>query len=208
MFPVITRPLQTREYESSLAAMRDFTAHRTDDTNDEIWLVEHPRVFTLGLAGKPEHLLSTGDIAVIKTERGGQVTYHGPGQLVAYTLLDLRRRHLTVRSLVTLLERSAIQYFSDLGIATQSKANAPGVYLASGAKIAALGLKVSQGCCYHGIALNIDMDLEPFTRINPCGFPGLIVTDVRSCIGSQTPHLLQASADFAHCLTSELERLV
>jgi lipoyl(octanoyl) transferase len=207
MFSVVTRSLQTQEYELSLAAMRQFTAQRTSDTSDEIWLVEHPRVFTLGLAGKPEHLLSTGDIAVINTERGGQVTYHGPGQLVAYTLLDLRRRHLTVRSLVTLLERSAIQYFSDLGIATQAKANAPGVYLASGAKIAALGLKVSHGCCYHGIALNIDMDLEPFTRINPCGFPGLIVTDVRSCIGSQTPTLLEASADFARCLTSELERL-
>jgi lipoyl(octanoyl) transferase len=187
--------------------MRLFTAQRTTLTPDEIWLVEHPPVFTLGLAGKPEHLLNPRTITVIKTERGGQVTYHGPGQLVAYTLLDLRRLNLTVRALVCLLERSAIQYFDNLGISTQTKPNAPGVYLKSGAKIAALGLKVSQGCCYHGIALNIDMDLEPFTRINPCGYPGLIVTDVRTCIGSQTPTLMQASVDFARCLTSELERL-
>ncbi len=191
--------------------MRDFTANRTESSEDEIWLVEHPSVFTLGLAGKPEHLLAPGDITVVNTERGGQVTYHGPGQLIAYVMLDLRRLRLTVKGLVCLLEKAAIRYFASLGIETVTKANAPGVYIklpdqTPGAKIAALGLKVSRGSSFHGIALNIDMNLEPFSRINPCGYAGLEVTSVAQQI-PQAPPLHLASEGFTKALLAEIESI-
>lgn len=182
------RPLARIGYAQALASMREFTRTRTRETRDEIWLVEHPPVFTLGLAAKPEHLLATGDIPVVATERGGQVTYHGPGQAVAYLMLDLHRRGLMVRELVCRMEAAAIALLGSYGVAAMRREGAPGVYLrdargAPGAKIASLGIKVSRGCTYHGIALNVAMNLEPFSRINPCGYPGLVVTDLRSLVG-------------------------
>jgi lipoyl(octanoyl) transferase len=208
---VIVKPLQRLEYLPCLQAMQQFTAHRTQASEDEIWLVEHPPVFTLGLAGKPEHLLTPGNIAIVNTERGGQVTYHGPGQLVAYVMFDLRRLRLTVKGLVCLLEKAAIRYFASLSIDTVTKQSAPGVYIklpdqSAGAKIAALGLKVSRGCSFHGIALNIDMNLEPFGRINPCGYAGLEVTCVAKQI-PQAPTLHQASESFTKALLAEIESI-
>ena len=158
-------------------AMQRFTADRDAHTGDELWLVEHPAVFTVGLNGKPEHLLAPGDIPVVKVDRGGQVTYHGPGQVVAYLLMDLRRRRLGVRELVATLEQAVIEVLRDRGVAGRSRADAPGVYV-EGRKIAALGLRVKRGCSYHGVALNADLDLAPFGRINPCGYAGMEVTSL------------------------------
>lgn len=166
-----------RPYEPVWQAMRDFTEARTADTPDEFWLLEHPPVFTLGQAGRREHLLAPGDIPVVNIDRGGQVTYHGPGQLVVYTLIDLRRRRLGVRALVEALEQGVIALLADYGIQGVSRREAPGVYV-DGRKIAALGLRVRRGCSYHGLALNVDMDLEPFQRINPCGYRGLEITQL------------------------------
>jgi lipoyl(octanoyl) transferase len=157
--------------------MQAFTDARDGDTPDELWLLTHPPVYTLGQAGRPEHLLAPGEIPVIRVDRGGQVTYHGPGQLVAYLLLDLRRAGLGVRRLVSLLEQSVIDLLGGYGIAAAARPDAPGVYV-DGAKIASLGLRVRRGCSFHGLALNVDMDLAPFTRINPCGLPGLAVTQL------------------------------
>lgn len=157
--------------------MRAFTDSRDADTPDELWLLEHPPVFTLGQAGRPEHLLAPGTIPVIQTDRGGQVTYHGPGQLVAYVLLDLRRAGIGIKRLVERLEQAVIDLLAEHGIEAERRANAPGVYVA-GAKIASLGLRVRNGCSYHGLALNVDMDLEPFSRINPCGYAGLSITQL------------------------------
>jgi lipoyl(octanoyl) transferase len=148
------------------------------DTLDELWQVEHLPVFTQGLAGKAEHLLAPGDIPVIKADRGGQVTYHGPGQVVVYCLLDVRRLGLSVRGLVTALEQAVMELLATYGVAAQARPDAPGVYV-DGAKVASLGLRIRQGRSYHGLSLNVDMDLEPFTRINPCGYPGLRVTQLR-----------------------------
>ncbi|MDQ5910017.1 MAG: lipoyl(octanoyl) transferase [Pseudomonadota bacterium] len=159
-------------------AMRAFAETRDADRLDELWQVEHPPVFTQGLAGKAEHLLAPGAIPVIKVDRGGQVTYHGPGQVVIYCLLDVRRLGLSVRGLVTALEQSVIELLATYGIVAQARPDAPGVYV-DGAKVAALGLRIRQGYSYHGLSLNVDMDLEPFTRINPCGYPGLRVTQLR-----------------------------
>lgn len=158
--------------------MRAFTETRDADTLDELWLVEHPPVFTQGLAGKAKHLLAPGDIPVIQVDRGGQVTYHGPGQVVVYCLLDVRRLGLNVRGLVTALEQAVIDLLAAYGIIAQARPDAPGVYV-DGAKVASLGLRIRQGRSYHGLSLNVDMDLEPFTRINPCGYPGLQVTQLR-----------------------------
>lgn len=169
--------LGTQDYQSVWQRMRDFTDTRTNKTNDQLWIVEHPSVFTLGQAGKPEHVLNPGDIPVIQTDRGGQVTYHGPGQLVIYLMVDLRRRKLGVRQLVNLIEQAIIKTLSDYNIESKTRPNAPGVYV-NDAKIAALGLRVRKGCSYHGLSLNVDMDLEPFSRINPCGFPNLSVTQI------------------------------
>ena len=155
--------------------MQAFTAARGETTEDQLWLVEHPRVFTLGLAGRPEHVLAPGDIPVVKTDRGGQVTYHGPGQAVAYLLLDLKRAKLGVRELVRRIEGAVLEVLASYGIEGARRDGMPGIYV-DGAKVAAIGLRVSRGCTYHGVSLNVDGDLEPFTRIDPCGYPGLAAT--------------------------------
>lgn len=176
--PPVVRYLGTRPYGTTLSAMRDFTAARAEATDDEIWCLEHPPVFTLGQAGRDEHLLDPGPIPVVHVDRGGQVTYHGPGQLVVYVLLDLRRRGLGVRELVQRLEQSVIDLLADQGLAAERRPRAPGVYVGE-SKVSALGLRVRHGCCYHGLALNVDVDLSPFRRINPCGYAGLRVTSLR-----------------------------
>ena len=162
--------------------MQAFTLQRHADTQDEIWLLEHPPVFTQGMNGKPEHLLLPGDIPVVPVDRGGQVTYHGPGQLVAYVMLDLAWLGIGIRRLVEALEQSVIDWLALQGITAKARRDAPGVYV-EGAKIAALGLRVKRGCSYHGLALNVDMDLEPFSRINPCGYPGLASTQLMDLSG-------------------------
>lgn len=169
--------------------MSEFTNQRTPDTTDQLWLVEHPPVFTQGQAGKAEHLLFPGDIPVVQTDRGGQVTYHGPGQLVAYPLLDLRRLNIGVRELVTRIEQTIVATLAHFGIASAAKPDAPGVYV-KGDKIASLGLRVRRGCSFHGLALNVDMDLSPFQRINPCGYQGLAMTQIRNLV-SECPGLVQ-----------------
>lgn len=175
---LIVRRLGLREYRPVWEAMRGFTGARNDATPDELWLVEHPPVFTLGYNGKTQHLIAPGPIPVIHTDRGGQVTYHGPGQIVAYVLFDLRRRGWGVRQLVTALEQAVIALLNEHGVNADTRRDAPGVYVA-GAKIAALGLRVRRGCSYHGLSLNVAMDLAPFSRINPCGYPDMPVTDLR-----------------------------
>ncbi|MFO1430748.1 MAG: lipoyl(octanoyl) transferase LipB [Candidatus Competibacteraceae bacterium] len=175
--PLQVRQLGRIDYATAFTAMQALTEARDATTPDELWLLEHPPIFTLGLNGRPEHLLAPGAIPVIRVDRGGQVTYHGPGQLVAYVLLDLRRAQLGVRQLVTLLEQSVIELLAHYGIAAHAKPEAPGVYVGA-AKIASLGLRVRRGCSYHGLSLNRAMDLEPFSRINPCGYPGLRVTQL------------------------------
>ena len=172
------RDLGRRDYVPVWRDMQAFTAARTEESPDELWVVEHPPVFTMGLNGKAEHLLNPDDIPVINVDRGGQVTYHGPGQLVIYTLLDIQRRHLGVKELVRYIEQAIIDLLADFGIEAQGREDAPGVYVA-GAKIAALGLRVKKGRTYHGLALNIDMDLAPFSRINPCGHADMAVTQTR-----------------------------
>ncbi|MFK7976961.1 MAG: lipoyl(octanoyl) transferase LipB [Halioglobus sp.] len=165
------------DYAPTLDAMRAFTDARTEETPDELWLLQHPAVFTQGQSGKAEHVLAPGDIPVLQVDRGGQVTYHGPGQWVLYLLIDLRRRSLGVRDLVTLIETSLVELLAEFGVEAAADPKAPGVYV-DGRKIASLGLRVRRGCSYHGLALNVDMDLEPFSRINPCGHAGLQVTSM------------------------------
>ena len=166
------------EYEPTWQAMKQFTVERNATTRDEIWLLQHPPVYTQGLAGKPEHLLRASAIPVVKIDRGGQITYHGPGQIVTYLLLDMRRWKLNVRELVRLMEQAVIDLLTQYGVAAKGREDAPGVYV-DDAKIASLGLKIKNGCCYHGLAFNVDMDLTPFVNINPCGFAGLRVTQAR-----------------------------
>ncbi len=175
------RALGRTDYLTCWSAMRAFTDARTPVTRDEIWLTEHAPVYTLGLAGRREHLLRDNGIPVVRVDRGGQVTYHGPGQLVAYTLFDLRRSKLGVRDMVRRLEAAVVEWLASVGIAAYGKLSAPGIYVlrdGNEAKIAALGLKVRNGCTYHGLSVNIAMDLAPFADINPCGFPGLPVTQL------------------------------
>ena len=185
-------------------AMRSFTAARDAQTPDELWLLTHTPVFTQGQAGKPEHLLRTDDIPVVQIDRGGQVTYHGPGQLVAYLLLDVRRAGIGVRELVERIEQSVIDVAAQHGIAAEGQRKAPGVYV-NGAKLAALGLRIRNGCSYHGLSLNIDMDLAPFSRINPCGYAGMAVTQLRDVLppGQAGATLMQ---DTATALTAALAR--
>jgi len=173
----VVRRLATADYLRTWRDMQAFTAARGDETEDEIWLCEHPPVFTQGLAGKPEHLLRDIGIPVVKIDRGGQITYHGPGQLVVYLLLDLKRRNLGVKGLVHRIEQALIDLLGEYGIAAVRRPGAPGVYVGE-AKIAALGLKIRNGCCYHGLSLNVAMDLAPFAAINPCGYEGLAVTQL------------------------------
>jgi lipoyl(octanoyl) transferase len=182
--------------------MRDFTARRTADTPDELWLLQHPPVYTLGIATRPQHLprLDTG-IPLVKTDRGGQITYHGPGQPVIYLLLDMQRRGVTVRPLVRLMENAVIDLLADYGVAARGSADAPGVYVGK-AKIAALGLRIRNGCCYHGVALNVDMDLDPFKAIDPCGYPGLDVTQLRDLGVADGPDI--AGGKLTQCLLARL----
>jgi len=174
---LIVRSLGRRPYEPTWRRMQALTTGRDAETVDEIWLLEHDPVFTQGQAGKVEHLLDPGDIPVIQADRGGQVTYHGPGQLLAYLMIDLRRRKLGVRDTVSLMEQAVVSVLADLDIQAYPKADAPGVYVDE-AKISSLGLRVRRGCTFHGLALNVDMDLSPFLRINPCGYAGLSMTQI------------------------------
>ncbi|WP_432723893.1 lipoyl(octanoyl) transferase LipB [Jeongeupia wiesaeckerbachi] len=189
----LVKQLGLADYESTWHAMQAFTDTRTATTPDEVWLLEHPPVFTLGQAGKPEHILQRGDIPIVKIDRGGQVTYHGPGQLVAYTLLDLRRLGFGVRELVRRLENSVVSLLADYDIAAYGKVDAPGVYVKDElgeAKIAALGLRIRNGCCFHGLSFNVNMDLAPFSMINPCGYEGLRVAQLNDFGFAETPATL------------------
>ena len=181
---LIIRELGLRPYQQVWHDMQLFTDQRSDSTEDELWLLQHPSVYTLGKNGKPEHILDSGHIPVVKSDRGGQVTYHGPGQVIVYTLLDLNRMHIGVRELVTRIENSVIKLLEDYGISAVARKDAPGVYV-DGRKIAALGLRVRKGRSFHGLALNVDMDLEPFARINPCGYEGLEVTQLSELADTQ-----------------------
>ncbi|TCK05905.1 lipoyl(octanoyl) transferase LipB [Marinobacterium mangrovicola] len=174
---VIVRELGLQPYEPAWHRMQAFTDQRNADTVDEIWLLEHEPVFTQGQAGKAEHLLNPGDIPVVQVDRGGQVTYHGPGQLIAYLMIDLRRRNIGVRDTVSLMEEAVVSVLADFGIDAYPKPDAPGVYV-DGAKISSLGLRVRRGATFHGLALNLNMELEPFLRINPCGYAGLAMTQL------------------------------
>jgi lipoyl(octanoyl) transferase len=196
----LIRHLGRVDYQPIWHQMQHFTDTRTAQTADELWFLEHPPVFTLGMAGRREHLLAPGDIPVQQTDRGGQVTYHGPGQLVVYALLDLRRAGLGARDLVTGLEQSVIRYAAQLGITAVAQPAAPGVYV-NGRKLASVGIRIRRGASFHGLALNVNMDLEPFQRINPCGHTGLVMTqlaeltqvsDVGAATTGLTPHLLAA----------------
>jgi len=183
---ILVRHLGLQPYEPVSQAMHDFTDSRDDTTPDEIWLVEHYPVFTQGQAGKAEHLLMKGDIPVIQSDRGGQVTYHGPGQQVMYVLLNLKRRKLGVRELVTLLEQTVVNTLAEYGIDAHPRADAPGVYVGE-MKICSLGLRIRKGCSFHGLALNVNMDLTPFLRINPCGYAGMEMTQMRQWVETATP---------------------
>jgi lipoyl(octanoyl) transferase len=204
---VTLRELGLQEYDRTFTRMKTLTLARTETSPDEIWLLEHPPVFTQGQAGKAEHILDAGLIPVVQTDRGGQVTYHGPGQLVGYFLIDLRRLGIGIRRFVSILEDSVVQTLSEYGITAAPRPDAPGVYV-SGAKICSLGLRVRHGCSYHGIAFNVNMDLSPFARINPCGFKNLSVTQVQDFVPEITtaavakrliPHLCQ---NFGYTQTS------
>ena len=177
MSELVVRELGRQAYEPVWRAMQEFTNTRTESTPDEIWFCDHESVFTLGLNTKPEHLLAPGDIPIIQIDRGGQVTYHGPGQLMIYPLIDLRRAGLGVRDLVTALEQSVVDLAADYGIEAASRCDAPGVYV-DGVKLASVGLRIRRGSSFHGMALNVDVDLEPFSRINPCGFKDLQLIDL------------------------------
>ena len=187
---MIRRSLGLVAYEPTWRAMQEFTRSRGPETGDQAWLVEHPPVFTLGLAGRREHVIDPGNIPVVATDRGGQVTYHGPGQAIVYVLLDLRRRGLGVKELVRRLEQGAIDLLSGYGIEGERRAGMPGVYV-KGAKIAAIGLRIARGCSYHGIALNAELDLEPFGRIDPCGYPGLASTRLADLGARDSIHAVQ-----------------
>lgn len=199
----LVRSLGLVEYQLTWDAMKRFTAERGPETRDEIWLLQHPPVYTQGLAGKPEHLLHSTNIPVIKIDRGGQITYHGPGQIVAYMLLDMRRRKINVRELVRLMEQAVIELLAESGVAAKYREDAPGVYVGD-AKIAALGLKIKNGYCYHGLAFNVDMDLSPYTNINPCGYAGLRVT--QACEQGITYPIDELQAQLAQNLIHGLQR--
>jgi lipoyl(octanoyl) transferase len=218
MSGITLRNLGPRDYEPVWRAMQRFTDSRDEDTSDEIWFTEHNPVFTLGVSASRDHLLAPGDIPVVQIDRGGQVTYHGPGQLMIYPLLDLRRAGIGIRPLVTALEQSVVDLAADYGIEAESRRDAPGVYV-DGVKLASIGLRVRRGASFHGMALNVDVDLEPFSRINPCGFSDLKVTDLAHLGGERElervrqnllPHFLRriGFADIATIIgPAELPRL-
>ena len=201
--PLIVRNLGQQPYSDMFHSMKQFTEDRHASTADEIWLLEHDPVFTQGQAGKSEHILVPGDIPVIQVDRGGQVTYHGPGQLVGYLMLDLRRLGCGVRELVTLIEQSLVDTLAYYDIESAPKPDAPGVYV-NGAKIASLGLRVRKGCSYHGFALNVNMDLEPFARINPCGYAGMEMTHMAGLLSNTDLGLAEVSGVIYQNLTKRL----
>jgi len=198
---IIIRPLQHIAYSDAWQAMREFTDLRAPGTPDEIWLIEHPSVYTLGQAGKTEHILNSKNIPVIKTDRGGQVTYHGPGQLVVYPLIDIRRLEISVRNLVCSLEQAVISLLGEYGITAIGRSDAPGVYV-DGAKICSIGLRIRRGCSYHGLALNIAMDLQPFQGINPCGYKNLAITQLSELGGPD--NMSTIARDLTKHLTNKL----
>jgi len=200
--PILVRDLGRSDYSVVWKLMKDFTDSRSEHSSDELWFVEHDPVFTQGQAGKSEHLLATGNIPVIQADRGGQVTYHGPGQQVVYVMIDLRRRNLGVRQLVTGIENGIIKLLEHYNIESVARADAPGVYLNSGEKICSIGLRIRKGCSFHGLALNVSPDLEPFSRINPCGFQGLEVTSIFRQGGPDK--LLMIHDKLADCLAMSL----
>lgn len=206
---ITVRKLGRVDYEPTWQVMMDFTAARTDDTADELWVCEHPPVYTLGQAGKPEHRLCDNGIPLLKIDRGGQITYHGPGQVVVYLLLDLNRRNLKVRELVARIEQAVIDMLAEHGVLATRLDNAPGVYIrqrdgdAYPAKIAALGLRIRKGRCYHGLSLNVNMDLDPFSAINPCGYAGMPVTQTKDQGLELSPD--QAAESLINHLTRHLE---
>ncbi len=201
--PLVIRELGRADYVPTWEAMQAFTAARTPETPDELWQVEHPPVYTLGQAGKPEHVLRDIGIPLVKIDRGGQVTYHGPGQAVVYLLLDLPRRNLKVRELVNRIEQAVIDLLAEYGVNAERHDGAPGVYVGP-AKVAALGLRIRNGRSYHGVSLNVDMDLSPFQAINPCGYAGMPVTQLKDLGVART--LPQATADLARHLVAQLEK--
>ncbi len=202
--PIVVYSLGRRHYRPVWEAMRELTDTRASGTEDQFWLVEHEPVFTQGQAGRPEHILFPGDIPVIQTDRGGQVTYHGPGQIVLYPLLDVRRARLGVRDLVTALEQAVIAVLAEYGVSAQARPDAPGVYIGE-RKIASLGLRIRRGASFHGVALNVNGDLAPFTRINPCGYAGLAMTRLADHV-AQCPDVSAIGERLAECLASELGR--
>ena len=189
------------EYETTYDAMRRFTAERDAATPDELWVLEHPPVYTAGIAARVAHFPRTSGIPLVRADRGGQITYHGPGQAIVYTLVDLQRRHLTVRGMVALIEQAVIDLLDHHGVTAQRSTGAPGVYV-EGAKIAALGLRVRRGSCYHGVALNVDMDLAPFSDIDPCGYPGLAVTQ------TSAHGIVRSAEDMGRALAAHIARLL
>ena len=197
----ILRHLGLLDYQASWQRMQQFTDQRNPHTADELWFLEHPPVFTLGMAGRREHLLAPGDIPVLHTDRGGQVTYHGPGQLIVYALIDLRRAGFGVRDLVTALEQSVIHYAARLGVQAAARREAPGVYV-NEAKLASVGIRIRRGASYHGLALNVNMDLEPFGRINPCGYAGLKMTQLADL--AAVPEVAAAATGMEPCLLAAL----
>ena len=200
MTRLVVRQLGTVPYEETWQRMKAFTEERDGTTYDELWLLEHPAVYTLGQAGKAEHIIAPGEIPVVKSDRGGQVTYHGPGQLVGYLLIDIKRLGVGARTLVTGIERSIIDFLGKRGIQAMSRKDAPGVYVA-GRKIAALGLRVRKGRSYHGLSLNVDMDIAPFAGINPCGHEGLEVVDLKTLGMLMT--VAQAAGELAPIIGAE-----
>ncbi|WP_445618923.1 lipoyl(octanoyl) transferase LipB [Kushneria sp. Sum13] len=200
--PIGVYRLGVCDYTAIWEAMRRFTDERDSTTRDQIWLVEHFPVFTQGRAGKPEHLLSSSDIPLVQSDRGGQVTYHGPGQLIMYPLIDVKRRRIGVRAMVNALENAVIRVLGEHGIHAGSKSDAPGVYV-DGAKIASLGLRIRRGSSFHGIAFNIDMDLSPFGHINPCGYAGLRMTQLRDLL-SQPPDMAREAQGLLGAFAAEL----
>jgi lipoyl(octanoyl) transferase len=202
---LLIRPLGLVDYATAWEAMRAFTDARTANTPDELWLLEHPPVFTLGQAGKKEHVLDAGDIPLVQTDRGGQVTYHGPGQLTGYCLIDLKRLNLGPRAFVEAVEDALVDVLQGRGIPAVANRDAHGVYVA-GRKIASLGLRIRKGCAYHGFSLNVDMDLAPFARINPCGHAGLVMTQVKDFLAADTPTLDAIGSRVASALERRLYR--
>ncbi|MGH8491750.1 MAG: lipoyl(octanoyl) transferase LipB [Moraxellaceae bacterium] len=201
--PLLIKSLGLADYTSTWEAMKAFTKSRTPETPDELWLLEHPPVFTLGQAGKPEHILNAGDIPVVKSDRGGQVTYHGPDQLTGYCLFDLKRLDKGARAFVELLEDALVDVLVEMDIPALADRDAHGVYVGR-KKIASLGLRISKGCSYHGFALNVNMDLEPFSRINPCGYAGLQMTQLHDFLREETPTLTTVGEMFTQSLQYHL----